>query len=75
MLLFTIYPCRKVEAGSKPDFPKGVKGVLVFIVYILKFDAISFGSFINSTISPLPWTVKTFKFDNKEDIVQFPGSF
>lgn len=72
---FSFYhPCRRVEAGGKPDFPKEFKEDLVFIVYILKINAISFGDFINPARSPLPWAVKTFTFDNKEDIGQDPVS-
>lgn len=40
-----ISPYRGIEAGGKPGFPKGLKGDLVFIVYILKIDVISFGDF------------------------------
>lgn len=74
-IYFFYHICRRVEAGGKPDFPKGFKEDLVFIVCILKINAISFGDFISPSISPSLWTVKTFITDNKEDISQFPVSF
>lgn len=74
-IYFFYHICRRVEAGGKPDFPKGLKEDLVFIVCILKINAISFGDFISPSISPSLWTVKTFITDNKEDISQFPVSF
>lgn len=69
--LFFCHSCRRVEAGGKPDFPKGFKRRLGF----LKMNAISFGDFISPSISPSPWTVQTFITDNKEDISQFAVSF
>lgn len=62
-----ISPCKGIETGGKPDFPQGFKGPLVFIVYILKIDAISFGDFLNLSTPSSPSTVKTFRVDNKED--------
>lgn len=55
---FTISPHRRVEAGGKPDFPKGFTEDLVFIVYILKIDAVPFGDFINPSTSSPPSTAK-----------------
>lgn len=67
LLFLIISPCKEIETGGKPDFPKGFKGHLVFIVYILKIDAISFGDFINLSTPSSPSSVKTFRVDDKED--------
>lgn len=61
------------QEGSQPS--QGAHRDLLFIVYLLKIGAVSFGDLINPSTSPPPWAAKTFRFDDKKGVDQPLVSF